>query len=223
MYCSDRNSGRTRVNKFFSNNRNRNNNKRINNRNNNRNNSKNICNLKTSFQKELELQNELFSEGYTLDDYQEEIQEKIDTKKKYYVGLTSEDVEKLHELFGKKIKREQERFNLIDDKHDLKKRQSKLFTEKKQRLVYEKRTELIENLLKELKKCNSVGVSRSVDTLSSDPEKWSETKKFLFLGGRYLEGSDKDWCKIYDLLNSQDYLLFNCKSKKEFHQFIKNN
>ena len=38
-------------------------------------------------------QNELFSEGYTLDDYQEEIQEKIDTKKKYYVGLTSEDVD----------------------------------------------------------------------------------------------------------------------------------
>lgn len=79
MYCSDRNSGRTRVNKFFSNNRNRNN-KRSNR--NNRSNSKNICNLKTSFQKVLELQNELFSEGYTLDDYQEELQEKIDTKKK---------------------------------------------------------------------------------------------------------------------------------------------
>ena len=60
MYCSDRNSGRTRVNKFFSNNNN--------NRNNRINNSKNICNLKTSFQKVLELQNELFSEGYTLDD-----------------------------------------------------------------------------------------------------------------------------------------------------------
>ena len=127
MYCSDRNSGRTRVNKFFSN-RNRNNNKRINNRN-YRSNSKNICNLKTSFQKVLELQNELFSEGYTLDDYQEELQEK-NRYKKYYVGLTSEDVDKLHELFGKKIKREEEKFNLIDDKHDLKKRQSKLFTEK---------------------------------------------------------------------------------------------
>jgi hypothetical protein len=213
MYCSDRNSGRTRVNKFFSNS----------NKRNNRNNSKNICKLKTSFQKVFELQNELFLEGYTLDDYQEEVQEKIGTKKKYYVGLTNEDVEKLHELFGKKVKREEERFNLIDDKHNLKKRQSKLFTEKKQRLVYEKRTELIENLLKELNHCNSVGVSRSTGTLSSDPEKWSETKKFLFFGGRYLEGSDKDWCKIYDLLNSQDHLLFNCKSKKEFHQFIKNN
>jgi len=216
MYCSDRNSGRTRVNKFFSN---RNNN----NKRNNRNNSKNICKLKTSFQKVFELQNELFSEGYTLDDYQEEVQEKIDTKMKYYIGLTNEDVEKLHELFGKKVKREEEIFNLMDDKHNLKKRQSKLFTEKKQRLVYEKRTELIEILLKELNHCNSVGVSRSTGTLSSDPEKWSETKKFLFLGGRYLEGSDKDWCKIYDLLNSQDHLLFNCKSKKEFHQFIKNN
>lgn len=216
MYCSDRNSGKTRVNKFFSNNNNRKNKR-------NNNNNTNICNLKTSFQKVFELQNELFSEGYTLDDYQEEIQEKIDAKKKYYVGLTSEDVEKLHELFGKKIKREEERFNLIDDKHELKQRQSKLFNEKKQRLVCEKRRELIEKLLKELNHCNSVGVSRSTGTLSSDPEKWSETKKFLFLGGRYLEGSDKNWCKIYDLLNSQDYLLFNCKSKKEFHQFIKNN
>ena len=211
MYCSDRNSGKTRVNKFFSNGKNLKSDKR------------NSIDKRKSIDKLKDLQNELFSEGYTLDDYQEEVQEKIEANKIHYRGLSEKNVNELYELFDKKLKREEERFNLIDDKHNLKKRQSKLFTEKKQRLVCEKRRELIEKLLKELNHCNSVGVSRSTGTLSSDPEKWSETKKFLFLGGRYLEGSDKNWCKIYDLLNSQDYLLFDCKSKKEFHQFIKNN
>ena len=211
MYCSDRNSGKTRVNKFFSNGKNLKSDKR------------NSIDKRKSIDKLKDLQNELFSEGYTLDDYQEEVQEKIEANKIHYRGLSEKNVNELYELFDKKLKSEEERFNLIDDKHNLKKRQSKLFTEKKQRLVCEKRRELIEKLLKELNHCNSVGVSRSTGTLSSDPEKWSETKKFLFLGGRYLEGSDKNWCKIYDLLNSQDYLLFDCKSKKEFHQFIKNN
>ena len=63
MYCSDRNSGKTRVNKFFSNGKNLKSDKR------------NSIDKRKSIDKLKDLQNELFSEGYTLDDYQEEVQE----------------------------------------------------------------------------------------------------------------------------------------------------
>jgi len=80
MYCSDHNDGKTRVNKFFSSN---NNNKRSN--------SSNKNNLKpdnrNSIEKLKDLQKELFSEGNTMDDYQEEVQEKIEGNMLHYRGL----------------------------------------------------------------------------------------------------------------------------------------
>ena len=93
MYCVDHNVGNTRVNKFFSSN---NNNKRS-----NRSNSSNKNNLKpdnrNSIEKLKDLQKELFSEGYTMDDYQEEVQEKIDGNMLHYRGLSEKNV---NELYG---------------------------------------------------------------------------------------------------------------------------
>lgn len=214
MYCSDHNVGKTRVNKFFSSN---------NNRSNNNNNSNCLKpDNRNSIEKLKDLQKELFSEGYTMDDYQEEVQEKIDGNMLHYRGLSEKNVNDLYGLFAQRLKREDERFNLIDDKHDLKKRQSKLFKEKKERIVREKKRELIDQLLKEINKCNSVGVSRNSSGLSTDPDKWNDTKLLLFLGGRYLEGSDKEWCKIYHQLNSNDMYLFGFTNKKEFHDYVRN-
>jgi len=207
------NDGRTRVNKFFSNNkrRNRSNRKEYNVKPDNR----------KSLDKLKDLQKELFSEGYTLGDYKEEVQEKIDDNKIHYRGLSDKDVNELYGLFAQRLKREGERFNLIDDKHDLKVKQSKLFKEKKERIVREKRRELIEQLFKELKQCKSLGVTRSDIGLSSDPDNWVNNKKFLFLGGR-LEGTDKEWCKTYYKLISNDMILFGFIDKKEFHNYIRN-
>ena len=212
MYCVDHNVGNTRVNKFFSSN-----NKRSNRDQNNLN-----PDNRNSIEKLKDLQKELFSEGYTMDDYQEEVQEKIDGNMLHYRGLSEKNVNELYGLFAQRLKREEERFNLIDDKHDLKKRQSKLFNEKKERIVREKKRELINQLLKEINKCNSVGVSRNSTGLSTDPDMWGDTKLLLFLGGRYLEGSDKEWCKIYHQLNSNDMYLFGFTNKKEFHDYIRN-
>ena len=212
MYCSDHHVGKKRVNKFFSSNNKRSNRDQNNLKPDNRN----------SIEKLKDLQKELFSEGYTMDDYQEEVQEKIDGNMLHYRGLSEKNVNELYGLFAQRLKREEERFNLIDDKHDLKKRQSKLFNEKKERIVREKKRELINQLLKEINKCNSVGVSRNSTGLSTDPDMWGDTKLLLFLGGRYLEGSDKEWCKIYHQLNSNDMYLFGFTNKKEFHDYIRN-
>ena len=208
------NSGRTRVNKYFLNQGNRSSKK-----------NRKEYNIKPDNRKSLDklkdLQKELFSEGYTLGDYKEEVQEKIDDNKLHYRGLSDKNVNELHDLFSQKLKREDERFNLIDDKHDLKVKQSILFKEKKQRIVTEKRRELIEQLFKELKQCKSLGVTRSDIGLSSDPDNWVNNKKFLFLGGR-LEGSDKEWCKTYYKLTNNDMILFGFIDKKEFHNYIRN-
>jgi len=214
MYCSDHNVGKTRVNKYFSNN----------NSNSNSNSNRKITkpDNRNSIEKLKELQKELFSEGYTLDDYQEEVQEKIDGNMLHYRGLSDKNVNELYDLFSKMLKKEDERFNLIDDKHELKKRQSNLFNEKKERIVREKKRELIDNLLKEVNKCNSTGVSRNSSGLPTDPERWMDTKQLLFLGGRYLEGTDKEWCKIYHQLTSNDMYLFGFTNKKEFHNYIRN-
>ena len=211
MYCSDHNGGKTRVNKFFSSN------------NNNRNN--NNClkpDNRNSIEKLKDLQKELFAEGYTLDDYQEEVQEKIDGNMLHYRGLSDKNVNELYDLFSKMLKKEDERFNLFDDKNELKKRQSSIFKEKKDRIVREKQRELIDNLLKEVNKCNSTGVSRNSSGLPTDPERWLDTKQLLFLGGRYLEGTDKEWCKTYHQLTSGDMYLFGFTNKKEFHNYIRN-
>ena len=211
MYCSDHNGGKTRVNKFFSSN---NNNKR----------RSNILkpDNRNSIEKLKDLQKELFAEGYTLDDYQDEVQEKIDGNMLHYRGLSDKNVNELYDLFSKMLKKEDERFNLFDDKNELKKRQSSLFKEKKDRIVRDKQRELIDNLLKEVNKCNSTGVSRNSSGLPTDPERWLDTKQLLFLGGRYLEGTDKEWCKIYHQLMGGDMYLFGFTNKKEFHNYIRN-
>ena len=53
--------------------------------------------------------------------------------------------------------------------------------------------ELISELFKEMKKSNTIGITRNPELLSDDPEKWNTTKLYLFTGGRYLEGADQAW------------------------------
>jgi len=209
MYCSDRNVGKTRVNKFFSNKKNK---------------SQNVQKrkLNNSFEKLKLLQINLLKEELSQDEYEDYNQNKIDLKKAHYVGLTQDNIDELNKLYAKKIKKKENKLKITMEKHELNQTKRMDFTKKKTQIVNEKRTVLIQKILKELKSCNSVGVSRNISNLSDDVEKWSETKKFLFLGGRYLESSDKDWCKLYDLFYKNDHCLFNLKDKKDFHNFIKN-
>ena len=93
-----------------------------------------------------------------------------------------------------------------------------LYREKRKNLCYEKRRELISKLINEINKTTV----RDLSILSSDPDNWKITKKFLFTGGHLTE-ADRDWCKIYQKLVSQNSAhLFDLNSKDDFVNYIYN-
>ena len=61
----------------------------------------------------------------------------------------------------------------------------------------EEKRKLINQLFKALTDSKVSGVLKDVDLLSDDPERWGNTKSCLFVGGRYIEASDKKWALIY--------------------------
>lgn len=218
MYLNHRYSGKTRVNKYFYDHKT--NRKRKNSNRKKFQTSTKVVIGNQSLRKLFELQNELFQEDFSLEEYEEYIQEKIDDNMYHYRKLSKEDVDTLVKRFKRLIQKEDNYYSRIDDERAMRKKQRKLFTEKKERIVNEKKSELIEKLLKELSSCNSIGINK-VDSLTSNPDYWNNiTKKFLFTGKTYLEKNDKKWIKIYKKLVGEEYLLFDCPSKQEMYKLI---
>lgn len=156
----------------------------------------------TGIQKLYELQEVLLSDGMTRGEYEDYIQDKINTDKYYYKNLSEENVVELKNRYKRLVQKKNNKYNEIRDKNLFNRKQRKLYREKRRALVNELKRELINSLFKSLGDSKVNGVSRSTSLLSDDPDKWNDTKLCLFLGGRYIESSDKGWTSIYRKLSS---------------------
>ena len=175
----------------------------------------------TGLDKLFLLQKDLFKDGLNLNEYVEYLTDKIEKKNYYYRGLNSDDIDALKKRYGDLIEKENMEYNRIGDEKALNRKRRKQFRDKKRKLVYEKKRELIGELFKHMKSTNSIGVLRNTELLSDDPDKWRDTKKALFSGGRYIEPQDKKWNKVYGVIVSplQCY-LFNLHSPEEMNRYV---
>lgn len=212
MYCNHAQVGRTKVNKVREGIKTR------------KTHVQNKRTERTVLDKLFLLQNELFKDGLTQTDYKNHVQEKVNNDKYYYKKISEEDVSKLNERYALLIKNENNKVNKRGDEVDFSRNKKKKFREKKNTLQMEKKRELINKLFKEIKKSNSNGVSRNPELLSDDPDKWDTTKLLLFTGGRYLEGSDREWCDIYSKIESPNKAnMFNLSSYSDLKDYVLEN
>ena len=212
MYCNHAQVGRTKVNKVREGIKTR------------KTHVQNKRTERTVLDKLFLLQNELFKDGLTQTDYKNHVQEKVNNDKYYYKKISEEDVSKLNERYALLIKNENNKVNKRGDEVDFSRNKKKKFREKKNTLQMEKKRELINKLFKEIKKSNSNGVSRNPELLSDDPDKWDTTKLLLFTGGRYLEGSDREWCDIYSKFESPNKAnMFNLSSYSDLKDYVLEN
>ena len=212
MYCNHAQVGRTKVNKVREGIKTR------------KTHVQNKRTKRTVLDKLFLLQNELFKDGLTQTEYKNHVQEKVNNDKYYYKKISEEDVSKLNERYTLLIKNENNKVNKRGDEVDFSRNKKKKFREKKNTLQMEKKRELINKLFKEIKKSNSNGVSRNPELLSDDPDKWDTTKLLLFTGGRYLEGSDREWCDIYSKVESPNKAnMFNLSSYSDLKEYVLEN
>lgn len=177
----------------------------------------------TGMDKLFQLQKDLFKQGLDPEKYEDYIHDKIKEEKYYYKSLTNDDVEKLVKVYKKKHQTKDNKVNLMLSDRKRKIRQKKLFKEKKRVLIEEQKRGLIDATFKELSRSKAIGVGKSTHLHTNDPEKWNNTKKFLFTGGRYFEGSDKEWVDIYQkLVSGNSAHLFDLHSQTALNERIMN-
>ena len=175
------------------------------------------------------VQDELFKEGYTLKEYDNYIQGKINKDMFYYTRVTESDIQKLKERYAKMIKKEDQYYNEFEDTREMKHKQKKLFREKKKNILHEKKQELIHTCIEKFTKTSSAqSFNRVMSKLEDSNEyyynldNWNTTRKMLFgSGGSYLIDTDRTWAKLYDLLVSEPSFKFvGCTNNKELNQFV---
>lgn len=175
----------------------------------------------TGLDKLFKIQNELFKEGLDADEYNDYILDKIKNKMYYYRGLNDETIEKLNKRYGNMVEKENNNYTTIGKNKEVSRKRRSDFKNKKRCIVSDKKKELIDSLLKEMKMSNSIGVLKNNDNMSSDPSNWNNTKNFLFSGGRYLESHDHRWVDIYRKLSSNfSPHLFDLHSTSSLNQFV---
>tara|TARA_B110000967_G_C18890725_1_gene567165 strand:- start:1658 stop:2302 length:645 start_codon:yes stop_codon:yes gene_type:complete len=175
----------------------------------------------TGLDKLFLLQNDLFKEGLDLNEYINYVTDKVNKKHYYYNGLNSDNIDTLKGRYGNLIEKENNTYNQRGGEMKLNRKRISQFREKKRNMIYRKRMELIGSLLKTMKSSNALGVLRNTELLSDDPNNWSNTKKSIFSGGRYIETQDKKWVEIYSkLVSPSTYHLFNLHSLKELDQYV---
>lgn len=190
-----------------------------------KNNCRKVGNVKqnsvTGFQKLLELQDIFLKEGMSFNEYQNYTQEKINNDHFYYVNLNDKQNAELLQRYSRLCQKKNDKNNAIEERHNTSKEFRKQHRSKVSDAVREKKREKIDELFKEINHSSSIGLTRSTSSLSSDPENWDETKKLLFLGGRYLESHDKNWVDIYNKLESPVRAhLFNLHSNDDLSRFL---
>ena len=162
-----------------------------------------------SLKKLIELQKYLILEGYSLKEYERDVQENIENNYFNYRKLNNDDIQFLCKRYNRLL-------NKAPKDHSMSRKQIILYREKRKNLCYEKRRELISKLINEINKTTV----RDLSILSSDPDNWEFTKKFLFTGD-YLTEADRNWCKIYHKLVSPNQAhLFDLNSNDDFVNYI---
>jgi len=149
-----------------------------------------------------DLQKDFLSEGMTHPKYEKYVQQKVTQGNYYYKTLSESDVYLLTERYLQMTTKIQNRWNEVTDERVMKRRQLKLFRQKRQICTAEAKEKRICELLNELGKIPAgKGVLKNL-TLSSNPDNWKLTQNSLFLGGVYIEEHDKKWTSIYRRLMS---------------------
>lgn len=180
-------------------------------------------NKMTGFDKLCQLQNVFFKEGMSFEDYENYIQDKISDDKYYYKNLSNDDINNLKKRYRKIQTTKGNKLNLMLSERNRKNRQTKLFKDKKRHMIYEQKRGVIDALFKEINRTNAIGITRSTDLLSNDPEKFTETKKYFFTGGRYFESTDKGWVDIYQkLVSNNSANLFDLHSSSALNDRVYN-
>ena len=175
----------------------------------------------TGLDKLFNLQKDLFKEGLDADEYNDYILGNISNKNFYYKGLTNEDIEKLKDRYGNLIEKENNKYIMKGQNNELNRKRRSDFKNKKRIIINEKKTFLIETLLKEMRKANTNGVLRNTENISVDPENWNNTKNNLFSGGRYIESHDKGWVEVYrKVVSNFSPHLFDLHSITDLNQFV---
>lgn len=209
MFCKDSQVGKTRVNKVSEGKKSKKTHVQF------------KKNNKTGLDKLFLLQNELFKEGLDMDEYVDYITDKINNKKYYYKGLNSDNIDQLKKRYNNLINKDENDFNSRGDDKRLNRERRKKFREKKRTLIYNKKRELIDKLLKNMKSSQSHGITYSPELISNDPEKWRNNKLFLFTGGRYIEIQDTNWVSIYSkLVSPNSFYLFDLHSLSELNKYV---
>ena len=178
----------------------------------------------TGKDKLFQLQKQHLQDGMNHLKYKEYIQEKINHNKFYYRKLSEKDVTQLCERYNQLIQNQKNRRNEKINQNEEYQKKRKMFREKKRNMVYKQKKEMIQTFLERVSKGDIMGVSKNAYLLSSEPKDWNNTKKCIFLGGRYIEKSDRDtWIEIYRKINSPVCAhLFDLHSDHELNQFVYN-
>ena len=175
----------------------------------------------TGLDKLFQLQKDLFREGLNLKQYENYIQEKVNSDKHYYKNLSENDVTRLTENYRRKLKEKKDKYFETLENRTMKKKQIKNFKKKRGEMVYKRKQDIINELLKELKKTGALGISKGVNSLTITPDNWQDFKLLLFTGGRYLESHDRGWTIQYKKLVSPVMAhLFNKSANYEINPLV---
>ena len=109
-------------------------------------------NKMTGFDKLCKLQDELFKEGMSFEEYENYIQDKINDEKYYYKSLSTEEIDKLKKIYRKKLTTKENKLNMTLSERNRKNRQTKLLRKRSVMLYMNKRAGIIDALFKEINK-----------------------------------------------------------------------
>lgn len=176
----------------------------------------------TGMDKLFILQDDLIKEGMTMNEYIDYVQDKINNDKYYYKFLNDEKIAKLNKVYRSKLQVKKNKLSVIIEKNELNKKQRNNYRNKKRIIITEQKQKIIDKFVKELKKTNAIGISHSVDS-DVNPSNFNTRKLFFFTGGRYLESYDKKWVDFYSkLVSGVNAHLFDKHSNTEMNNFINN-
>jgi hypothetical protein len=178
--------------------------------------------LKSGLDKLYKLQTELFKEGMSVSDYKDYVQDKINNDMYYYKNLSSDDFEKLKKRYSRMEQAKKNNLNLTLSERARKKRQKKLFKEKKSEMISRQKRGMIESVFKYISTSKALGLASSTQFLTSNPDEWNNTKNLLFTGGRYFEKADKEWVAVYQkIVSGNSANLFDINSSGDFNQYVR--
>lgn len=176
----------------------------------------------TGMDKLIILQDELIKEGMTMNEYTNYVQDKINNDKYYYNFLNDEKIAKLNKVYRSKIQIKKNKRALIVENCELNKKQRSNYRNKKRIIITEQKQKVINDLVKVINKTNTNGISRSIDK-DITPSNFNTRKLFFFTGGRYLESHDNEWVNIYSkLVSGTNCQLFDKHSNTEMNNLINN-